>query len=275
MFVSIFSRSVLIATAASSIALNLLLVPANSSAQQAGKLPEGVVAIVNGRPIASALIDEVELQLDSEQKPSSRQDILDELINLEVLTQRAEIEKLDSTTRVAASLQLQYAQTMANAYLEQLNDSIQLSDEVVRAEYDKQINLLENNEYQASHILLDSEAEAIDVIAALNVGGDFVQLAKEFSTGPSANNGGDLGWFDADTMVPEFSAAVAQLKKNEFTQQPVQTQFGWHVIILNDIRRGTAPNFDAVKAGIRNLMIRNKINQALADLVKQADIQRE
>jgi len=182
------------------------------------------------------------------------------------------MQKLEAKPDVAASLRLQYAQTMANAYLESLSSELVVNDEQVRAEYDKQVELLDHPEYRASHILLDSEKEAMDIVAALNANGDFAQLAQEFSTGPSASKGGDLGWFDNNTMMAEFTAAVAQLELNEFSKVPVQTQFGWHVIKLIDKRSGSVPDFEAVKNGIRNLMIQNLLTERIEALREQSDI---
>jgi len=248
------------------------LAPVTSFAQDSTALPGGVSAMVNGRPIATEMIDTVERQLSQDDAPSNREDILNELINLEILTQRAEMQKLEAKPDVAASLRLQYAQTMANAYLESLSSELVVNDEQVRAEYDKQVELLDHPEYRASHILLDSEKEAMDIVAALNANGDFAQLAQEFSTGPSASKGGDLGWFDNNTMMAEFTAAVAQLELNEFSKVPVQTQFGWHVIKLIDKRSGSVPDFEAVKSGIRNLMIQNLLTERIEALREQSDI---
>jgi len=247
----------------------------NTHAQSADKsLPEGISATVNGRPIPTAMIAAVEAQLKQQGEVTDRNEILEELINLEVLTQRAEAQKLDQKPDVAATLQLQYAQTMANSYLESLSTDLVVTDEAIRAEYDDQVKLLKRSEYRASHILLDTEADAVAVIDSLNKGGDFTILANEFSTGPSAAQGGDLGWFDEGTMVAEFSAALTELKKGEYTKKPVQTQFGWHVIYLVDTRTGNLPDFNSVKGGIRNLMIRNMLNQRVSALREQAKIVR-
>lgn len=245
---------------------------AQSSDQGSVNLPAGISAIVNGRPIPTEMIDSVESQLNKDEAPTSREDILIELIDLELLTQRAELQKLDAQPRVAARLQLQYGQTMANAYLESLSKELVISNDEVRAEYDKQIQLISRPEYRASHILIDTKAEATKAIAALDAGGNFAQIAEEFSTGPSAAKGGDLGWFDDDTMTAGFTAAVAKLSINEYTKTPVQTQFGWHVIQLRDKRSGSMPAFNTVKSGIRNLMIQNLLQERIAALREQAEI---
>ncbi len=245
-----------------------------AQAQSRQPMPEGVSAVVNGRPIPTLMIDVVESQFATADERPTRDQILEQLIDLEVLTQVAEQSKLEEVPETAAALQLQYAQTMANAYLGVISDETDLSDEELRAEYDKQLDQLEHTEYRASHILVESETEAQQVITALQAGGDFAKLAQEFSTGPTADTGGDLGWFDEKTMVPEFTEAVKLLDAGEFTSEPVQTQFGWHVIWLAETRSASVPNFETVKEGIRNLMTRNLLNQRVADLREQADVQR-
>jgi len=245
-----------------------------AAAQDTAKLPEGIAAVVNGQPIPFSMISHIEQEIANGERPTDREHILSELIDLELLTQRAEAQKLENKPSVAARLQLQYSQTLANAYLEVLSDELIVSDEQVQAEYDKQINVLSRPEYRASHILLENENDAIDAIAALDAGQDFAAVAQERSTGPSASNGGDLGWFDDGTMVAEFTAAVSTLEKGTYTRAPVETQFGWHVIMLNDTRAGQRPDFDSVKEGIRNLLVRNLLNQRVEALREIADIQR-
>lgn len=243
-------------------------------AQDGEPLPDGVAAMVNGKPIPTLMIEVVAQQFaTAEERPTTTQ-ILEQLIDLEVLTQHAEEQKLDAEPNTAAALQLQYAQTMANAFLAKVSEDTVLTDADLQAEYDSQLEQLEHSEYRASHILVESEAEALEVIASIQAGGDFAELAEQFSTGPSAQSGGDLGWFNQETMVPEFTEAVKQLDKGEFTSNPVQTQFGWHVIFLVDTRAASVPDFETVKEGIRNLMTRNQLNERVADLREQADVQR-
>ena len=282
MHLSIQSRLPYLLAASCVTALVLAIVPsipfaqssgdANSGSQSSEALPAGVAAMVNGRPIAIEVVDKLERQLRQNDATTSREEILNELIDLEVLTQRAETQQLASKPEVAASLELQYSQTMANAYLEALSEELVVTEEQVRAEYDKQIQLLNRPEYRASHILLESEDDAKNAIAGLDAGSDFAQLAQEVSTGPSASNGGDLGWFDDDTMMAEFTAAVTQLEIDEYTKTPVQTQFGWHIIQLNDKRSGAMPDFDPVKVGIRNLMVQNILTERIGLLREQSDI---
>lgn len=276
MVLSIHSRLFQATPTLCAVALSLALSAPffQAYAQDSGSLPDGVAAVVNGEPIPILMIDVVEAQFASQEEKPSREDILEQLIDLEVLTQHAEERKLEATPNTAASLQLQYAQTMANAYLETVSEESPITDDEMQAEYDSQIESLEHSEYRASHILVDSKADGLKVIESLQTGSDFAELAKEFSTGPSAESGGDLGWFDTQTMVPEFTEAVKLLAKNEYTAEPIQTQFGWHVIFLVDTRAATVPDFETVKEGIRNLMTRNRLNERVAELREQANVER-
>lgn len=225
-----------------------------------------ISATVNDEPISSLLADRVSEQLAAQGQNPKREQIIDELINLEILTQEAEKIGLDKNNEVATALHLQYTQTMANAYLAEFSNDLKISEDDIRAEYERQIAELKVSEYNASHILLDSEEDALKVIAELKAGGDFAELAKTHSTGPTGTSGGDLGWFQPENMVPEFSAVLSTLEVGNTTAEPVKTQFGWHIIQLNDTRAAAKPDYSpAVKGGIQNTLLR----QALANHVQE------
>lgn len=249
----------------------LLLLGATVQAQS-DSLGEGVVAQVNTKPITQLALDTVMDQQKSAGTEAKMEDILNELINLELLTQEAEKQDLDKDPSIATSLQLQYSQTMANALLAKMSEDINVSDDDVRAEYARQTANLTNSEYKASHILVDDEELAKELIRKLGDGADFAELAKEHSTGPTGVSGGDLGWFQGNAMVPEFTAGVEPLVKGGITQTPVKTQFGWHVIKLDDKRNAALPDFDSVKEGLRNVLVREKLNEQIAQIRASADI---
>ena len=237
-------------------------------------LPAGILAVVNGRSIGQVAVDNVAKQVATNGQAAEPERILEELINLELLTQQAEKLELDQLTEVAAALQLQYTQIMANAYLEKIGEDIQIGDEQMRAEYERQVGNLEQSEYKASHILLETEQDAIAVIGQLENGGDFAALAQQKSLDPAGVNGGDLGWFQPGTMVPEFQTAVEALEVGGTTPIPIQSEFGWHVIKLIDKRAAIKPDFESVKEGLRNLMVRNELARRIDDLRTSADIKR-
>ncbi len=237
-------------------------------------LPDGVAAMVNGKAVSDLAVNNVMTQIASQGETPEREQILTELINLEVLTQAAENIGLDKKPEVAVALHLQYTQSMSNAYLSEIGQDIDVTDDELRAEYDRQAANVKADEYNASHILVDSEAEAKAIIESLGEGADFAELAKEKSTGPTGENGGNLGWFQSASMVPEFSAALAEMKAGETSSAPVQTQFGWHVIRVNETRSAKTPDFESVKDGMKNIVVRNRLAQMMSDLVSEADIKR-
>ncbi|MGR9074064.1 MAG: peptidylprolyl isomerase, partial [Gammaproteobacteria bacterium] len=147
-----------------------------------------------------------------------------------------------------------------------------VTEDELKAEYDKKIGSAKT-EYKARHILLKTEEEAKNVIDKLNKGGDFEALAKELSTGPSNVNGGDLGWFVPQQMVPPFSEAVIALEDGKYTSEPVQTNFGWHVILREASRTQEAPSFDSVKDQLKPMLQREKLQQYLTDLRNAAEIE--
>jgi len=248
--------------------------PLPDGASPDGALPEGVLAVVNGRPISTLAVDTVVRQLSGEGEQPDRDQILDELIDLEILTQEAEKLDLDKRAEVAASLQLQYTQTMANAYLAETGDAMAFSEDELRGEYDRQTANLDAEEIRASHILTDSEAAATSVIAELETGADFATLAAERSIDPAGANGGDLGWFVPASMEPAFAQALAGMQPGDTSSTPVQTEFGYHVIRLVERRGAALPDYDTVKPGLTNLLLRDRLAAKVESLRGTADIQR-
>ena len=238
-----------------------------------GTIPDDARATVNGRPISTLSIGTVAEQITAGGQQADEARILDELINLEVLTQAAEEMGLDETPEVAASLQLQYTQTMANAYLARQGADMTFSEEELRAEYDAQSANVDRAEYRASHILLETQEDADKMISELAAGKSFETLAKENSIDPAGENGGDLGWFQATTMVPEFTAAVAEMEIGDTSAAPVASEFGYHVIKLVDRRDAALPDFDSVKSGLSNLAVRKALAKHVEELRAAAKVE--
>ena len=235
-------------------------------------LADGVRASVNGRPIPQLSVDNVARQLTAGGEPANLADILEELINLEVLTQAAEAIKLDQSPDVSAALQLQYTQTMANAYLARKGADMSFSEEELRAEYEAQSANVDRAEFRASHILLENEESAAEVLAELAAGKKFNALAKLYSIDPAGDNGGDLGWFTSSTLPPEFTDAVAQMAVGDVSAQAVKTEFGFHIIKLDDKRNTALPDFESVKAGLSSLAVRRALAEHVEELRKEAEI---
>jgi len=150
------------------------------------------------------------------------------------------------------------------------NDAV--TDEAIKMAYDERFADQEpTREFNASHILVETEDEAKALITELEAGADFAELAKEKSTGPSGPNGGELGWFGPGMMVKPFEDAVLTLAAGEVSA-PVETQFGWHVIVLNDVRTQNAPPIDSVRAELAQQLQRDTLEKVVQDLVSGADI---
>lgn len=240
----------------------------------ASALPDDTRAIVNGQAITDTQIDNVAEQIIASGQAADRDNILDELINLEVLSQAALDMGLDQQAEVAASLKLQFTQTLANAYLAQQGADMQFSDEELRAEYDAQSANVDTAEYRASHILLDSADQAQAVIDALAEGEAFDELAAERSIDPSGATGGDLGWFQAATIGPALAEAVADMEVGETSDSPIQTDYGYHVLQLTDRRQAALPDFESVRSGLSSLAVRKALARHVEELRSAADVEK-
>ncbi len=195
--------------------------------------------------------------------------ILEQLVQQQLLSQQQDgLSSLNALAIENEARSLQAVQTV-NAITEEA-----VTEEAVQAAYDSQYADFEgDDEFEASHILVETEDEAKAIKAQLDDGADFAELAKEHSTGPSGPNGGALGWFGKGRMVPEFEAAVLELEKGQVSD-PVQTQFGWHLVILNDKRKSQAPDLDAVSAELAQTLQQEAIQARIDELTQQAQIER-
>ncbi|GLR25915.1 MULTISPECIES: peptidylprolyl isomerase [Limnobacter] len=251
-----------------STALMALLLSATAFAQNA--------ALVNGQPLSSDLVDFiVKEQAKRGQAPSDevRAQIRQELINQEVLKQEAIKKGLANDKDVKLQTQMMNQAILANALHENFMKTTKLSDAEVQSTYDKIAKMMGGEEYRASHILVQSEKEAKDIIAQLDKGANFADLAKKNSKDPgSAKNGGDLDWANANSFVPEFSKAMVALKKGEYTKEPVKSQFGYHVIMLTDVRKATPPALADIRPQLEQKMLNDKWNQYQQDLLTKAKI---
>lgn len=225
---------------------------------------------INGVDVDSAVIDAyIETRT---QKPASQASAeeraawIDELTDLYLLTTQARVNELAADPKVKAQLELQkrgfLAQVAAGDFLER-NAA---TDEEILAEYATQIEASPDQQFKARHILVETQSAAVDLITELDQGADFEALAKEHSTGPSGPNGGDLGWFASNQMVKPFADAVAALENGKYTSAPVQTQFGWHVILREDSRDAEPPTLDAVRDVLKQRVEQRKLQLYLEQL---------
>ena len=154
------------------------------------------------------------------------------------------------------------AQTVATQFI----SGITISDDEIQAEYDQQTALAPGQQYKARHILVETQGEATAIIEELNGGADFETLARERSTGPSGPNGGDLGWFSPDQMVALFSAAVQAMEDGAYSSEPVQTDFGWHVILREESRASVPPPLDSVRDTVRQAIQQRRFQAYLEEI---------
>jgi len=236
------------------------------------------VATVNGKPI-SAEAFAVWAQAQTNKKaddlgPEQRKQVLDSLENLVISAQEAERQNIAADPEVAARIELDRENLLAASMFQKYIKDKPTTDTDLKAEYDRQVAGMPKQEFHASHILVKEEAQAKDIVAQLGKGAKFDALAKKFSIDPGSNkNGGDLSWFTADKMVKPFSDAVAKLSKGEYTKEPVQTQFGWHVIRLEDTRPVSPPPFEQVKDRLGQLVQQRMVHDYIDTLRKTAKIE--
>ena len=150
---------------------------------------------------------------------------------------------------------------------------MQPSEDELKAAYEKVKEQAGRTEFKARHILVKDEKEAKDLIKQLDKGADFAELAKKHSTGPTGKDGGDLGWFDPKQMVPPFAEAIADMQPGSYSKKPVQTQFGWHVINLQETRKAEPPSFDEAKPQLIALVQRQKISGKIVEMRNGAKVE--
>lgn len=212
---------------------------------------------------------------DKAPDPTTMQEIaFNEFLDLIVAAQEAEARKLDENPEVKAALAVQRMAILRLAGMNTMAAGVTISEQELKEAYDRFVAQADRLEYKARHILVDDENKAKELIKQLDKkkGKNFEELAKEHSLGPTKEKGGDLGWFDPRQMVPAFAEAVAALQPGNYTKEPVRTQFGWHVILLEETRKAQPPSFEDVKPQLDISLRRQKVFEQLAELRKAAKI---
>lgn len=206
--------------------------------------------------------------------PEAQTKLLNELITTVAIAQAAEAEGLAARPDVKAALEVGRARVLAQAGLHNFWRDNPVTDEQLREAYEEQVQSKEPEmEFKARHILLKTEDEARAVIDELKGGADFATLAKEKSTGPSGSSGGDLGWFGPGQMVEAFSEAVAALEDDQFSSEPVETQFGWHVILREDSRTSEPPSFEEIKGQLTAQLRRKRAEEYVTEIRNKSNIE--
>ena len=249
------------------IALAVLSVPAAGA--------QGVK--VNGKEIPQSRIDagvKSRVAQGQPDTPELRNSVKDALINQEIIAQEAIKKGLNKKPDVVAAIDINRQDILVNAYVQDYLQKNPVNEETLKKEYERIKAQLGGKEYRARHILVENEAEAKDIIAQLKKGANFEKLASERSKdNGTKDRGGDLDWSVPGTFVQPFGEALGKLQTGQMTETPVQSNFGWHVIRLEDERPFQAPAYDAVKQNLQRSVQQQMIQKALADLRAKAKVE--
>jgi len=267
------------------VSIGSMLTLASCNAQDGDKSPAApavsataAIATVNGAPISQARFNFLIQQSQQQGQPDSpevRKSLREKLIIEEVVAQEALKKGMDKLADVNTQIDLARQTILIRTYLQDFIKNNPLGDDVLKAEYEKIKSQMGDKEYHARHILVEKEAEAKDIIATLNKnkGKGFEKLAEKSKDPGSKAKGGDLGWAAPANFVPEFSAAMTKLQKGQYTTEPVKSQFGWHIIKLEDSRTMQAPPFDEVKQNLRQRAQQQQIDKMISDLRSKAKVE--
>jgi peptidyl-prolyl cis-trans isomerase C len=249
------------------------------AAKPAAADAKGAVAVVNGKPISREFFDTyikgAEGKAGQPLTAEQRSQALDALVRVRVIADQAVKDGVDKETDTATILELQRLGVLQNAMTKKFVEATKPTADELRREYETQVAQLSDKEYHARHILVQTEDFAKNVVQRLERGAKFEDVAKRDSIDPgSKENGGDLGWFTPDRMVRPFSEATMALKPGQYTKTPVQTQYGFHVIKLEETRDLTPPPFDQVEKQLDQMVRMKKFNAHVDELVKQAKVEK-
>jgi peptidyl-prolyl cis-trans isomerase C len=234
------------------------------------------LAIVNGKPVPSSRVEALKQQVERSGRPVTPEilaQIKEELIAREVFMQEARKRGLDASEDYKAQLELARQSILIRELFTNFQKKNPVSDAEIKAEYDKFVGANGGKEYRARHILVEKEDEAKALIADIKKGGKFEDLAKKVSKDPgSGANGGDLDWASASSYVPEFSNAMVKLEKGQMTEAPIKSQFGFHIIRVDDVRDAQLPKLEEVKPQITQQLTQSKLSKFQEDLRAKAKI---
>lgn len=271
----IYSKSKILTTAP--ICMAALLAAGSALAQDSVvDDPSTVIATVNGEgyPLDVFRVFYNERIQGNQNTPEMQERAFNEFLNLIVASQEAEKLNLEQEREVQAALELRHMMIMSSAALQKFGDQAEPSESDLKKAYDEFVEEAKRTEYKARHILVDEEEKAKELIKQLEKkkGKNFEKLAEENSLGPTAEKGGDLGWFDSRQMVKPFADAVSEMEVGTFTTEPVKTQFGWHVILLEETRDAEPPTFEEVKPQLEASLKRQMVVEKLGELREKADV---
>lgn len=258
-------------------AVSLAMIVGFATSNRGLAAPEDVLASIDGQPITEAELDlavnDLEQQLVNVPAERRRAAALSFLVEIRLLAVEAEKTGLHETPAFQRRMRMLRQRTLHAGFLEQ-EVAAKVTEEEVRGRYDLEVaNTPPVNEIKARHILLKTRDEAMAVIGELDGGAEFVALAKRKSTGPSGPNGGDLGYFGPGQMVPPFEDVAFKLQVGSFSKEPVETQFGWHVILVEDRRTRQPPAYEEVREQMRGVLFREIYARMVGDLRSKARVE--
>lgn len=235
------------------------------------------VAIVNGKPVPTERVEALVQQIEASGRPvddNVRAQIKEEVVLREIFVQEAQKRGIANTADFKNQMELARQTIMIRALFADYQKNNAVSEADMKAEYDKFVAANAGKEYKARHILVEQEAQAKAIIANIKKGAKFEDIAKKDSKDPgSGANGGDLDWAPAASYVPEFSEAMVKLNKGQMTDAPVKSQFGWHIIRVDDVREAEMPKFDDVKPQLQQQMTQQKLQKYQQELREKAKVE--
>lgn len=256
--------------------MNKLIFAVLATALAAPALAQNI-AIVNGKPVPLSRIEALAEQVVRSGRPLTpelMQELREAVIDREILVQEAKRLGLDATPQFRAQWEFARDSLLIRDLVVHYQQNHPVTDAEIQAEYDKFAADNAGQEYRASHILVSEEAQAKNLIAQLQKGAKFAELAAKHSKDPgSGANGGDLDWASADSYVPEFAEALKTMRKGQISPSPVRTQFGWHIIYLADVREARLPTLEELKPQIAQQLGQNKLMQFQEDLRNKAKVE--
>ena len=257
--------------------LLLLSVATQADEQQSDELNK-IIMTVNGEPVTiSDMVAYASLRSDiplAEDPVAAQNQLLNEMLTTIMLSQEAGKQGFADDMQTARNLKLTRMIVLRDALIEQMMNKQTVTEEEIRKAYDENYSAEPEVRYLVRHILVEDVAKAEEIIRQLDKGATFEELAKEHSTGPTGPEGGSLGWISPEIVVQPFAEAMQKLEKQTYTKQPVQTQFGWHVILLEDVQEAESmepPPFDTVQPILEQQLRAGKVQteiQKLRDSVK-------
>lgn len=233
-------------------------------------------ALVNGKPVPQSRVDGLlaaQLAQGQTDTPQLRNAVREELVRREVLAQEAEKKGFDKKPEVVSQISLTRQGVLVSAYIQDFVRTHPVTDDMVKAEYETLRKTLGEKEYNARHILVDTEDEAKAIVVKLKAGEKFEELAKQSKDPGSKEKGGDLGWANQAAYVKQFSDAMVGLEKGKFTETPVKSNYGWHIIQLEDVRDMKAPSIEEIKPQLTQRVQQQLVEKHIADLRAKAKVQ--